>query len=187
MKAAALLGLGIFLPVVAGCSEDSEAPPAADPGAVTDGCPRGTLESDLVYLPRTGPKVDASGALMPPPAAGYVVSSTFLRLQPGEQAGRRFGELMAPISEQLTSLPGLEALQLATSPGCGTARTLSVWSTLDAMYYFVTSDAHQAAIDAVSEVSRGGSVVVHWNAQTVEQASWDEATRHLTAARGPFY
>jgi heme-degrading monooxygenase HmoA len=179
----------LFLVTLAGCSEDSdsEAPLGPDPGAVDDGCLRGTLETDIAYLPRTGPRIDAAGTLMPPPAEGYVVSTTFLRLRPGDEAGRRFGELFAPIATQLQTQPGLEALQLATSASCGTARTLSVWASPDAMYDFVVSDAHYAAVRAVSEVSRGGSVVVHWTAQTPEQASWDEATKRLTAAKGPFY
>jgi heme-degrading monooxygenase HmoA len=183
-----LFGL-LLLATITGCSEESDAPAAAgpDPGAVTDGCPRGTLESDMASLPWTGPKIDSSGKLMPPPAEGYVVSSTFLRLRPGDEAGRRFGELFAPIATQLQTQPGLEALQLATSASCGTARTLSVWASQEAMYDFVVSDAHYAAVRAVSEVSRGGSIVVHWSAQTVEQASWDEATKRLTAAKGPFY
>jgi heme-degrading monooxygenase HmoA len=179
----------VFLATLSGCSEDSEsnAPQGPDPGAVDDGCPRGTLETDIVYLPRTGPKVDATGTLMPPPAEGYVVSTTFLRLRSGDEASRRFNELFAPIATQLQTQPGLEALQLATSPGCQTARTLSVWASPEAMYDFVVSDAHYAAVKAVSEVSRGGSVVVHWSAQTTEQASWGEATKRLTAAKGPFY
>jgi heme-degrading monooxygenase HmoA len=181
-----LLGL-LLLATLAGCSEESDTPEAPAPGAVDDGCPRGTLEADMAYLPWTGPKIDAAGTLMPPPAEGYVVSSTFLRLRPGDEAGRRFSELFGPIATQLETQPGLEALQLATSPGCGTARTLSVWASPEAMYDFVVSDAHYAAVKAVSEVSRGGSVVVHWTAQTVEQASWDEATKRLTAAKGPFY
>jgi heme-degrading monooxygenase HmoA len=176
----------LLLAALAGCSEGLDETPAPAESA-DDGCPRGTLESDAVFLPRTGPRVDASGALMAPPEAGYVVSSTFLRLRHGDEANRRFGELFAPVMTQLQNQPGLEALQLGTSAACGTARTLSVWSSLAAMYDFVASDAHQTAVHAVSEVSRGGSIVVHWSAQTAEQASWQEAERRLAAAQGPFY
>ncbi len=186
MNSTPLLAL-VLIAGLTGCSEDSETP-AGDPrGTVDDGCVRGALESDIAYLPRTGPKVDATGTLMPPPADGYVVSSTFLRLRPGDEAARRFGELFGPIAAQLQTQPGLEALQLATSAGCQTARTLSVWASPDAMYDFVVSDTHYAAVRAVSEVSRGGSVVVHWTARKVDQASWDEATQRLTDAQGPFY
>ena len=55
------------------------------------------------------------------------------------------------------------------------------------MYDFVASDTHQTAVNAVSEVSRGGSTVLHWSAETVEQASWQEAARRLADAKGPFY
>lgn len=186
MKSTALLAF-LCLVGLAGCSEESEAPPEASPGTVDDGCPRGTLESDIAYVPLTGPRVDSNGALMPPPASGYVVSSTFLRLREGEDAGRRFSELLGPVVTNLQTQPGLEALQLATSTACRTARTLSVWSSLEAMYDFVASDAHQTAVNAVSEVSRGGSIVIHWSARNAEQASWNEAARRLAAAQGPFY
>ena len=190
MRSLPLFAFPLFLGLAA-CSEESETPASAGAGGtsgnVDDGCPRGTLESDITYLPRTGPRVDANGVLMPPPAASYVVSSTFLRLRSKDDANRRFGELMAPISALLEQQPGLEALQLAVSGECKTARTLSVWASLDVMYDFVASDAHQTAVRAVSEVSRGGSVVVHWSAENTEQASWDEAARRLTAAPGPFY
>ncbi len=176
----------VLLPVLTGCSDESEAAPGPA-GAGDDGCPRGTLELDIAYTPRTGPKVDASGTLMPPPGDGYVVSTTFLRLRPGDEAGKRFAELFGPVALQLQHQPGLEALQLATSANCGTARTLSVWSSLEAMYDFVASDAHQAAANAVSELSRGGSTVIHWSAENVEQASWQEAAGRLAAAKGPFY
>jgi len=185
VKISPLLAFVLF-PVLTACSDDSEAAPSPS-GAVDDGCPRETLELDIAYTPRTGPKVDASGALMAPPGSGYVVSTTFLRLRPGDEAGRRFAELFGPIAVQLQNQPGLLALQLATSADCGTARTLSVWSSLEAMYDFVASDTHQTAVNAVSEVSRGGSTVLHWSAETVEQASWQEAARRLADAKGPFY
>jgi hypothetical protein len=39
----------------------------------------------------------------------------------------------------------------------------------------------------VDEVSRGGSVVVHWDAATLEESTWEEGARKLAASTGPFY
>jgi heme-degrading monooxygenase HmoA len=174
----------------AACSGSDAKPvaetPGPSPGDVDDGCARGSIESDLAFTPMSGPKVEG-GALVAPGAEGYVVSSTFLRLRPGEESNKRFQELFAPILAGFAARPGMQAFQLGLSASCNTARTLSVWSSTEAMYDFVTSDEHMAAVNAVGEVSRGGSVVVHWDATNVDESSWDEAARKLASASGPFY
>jgi len=139
-------------------------------------------------VPLSGPGVDPeTGELKPPPAAGYIVSSTYLRLKSKPGEFQRFGELMGPIQQALAEQPGLLALQLSTSDSCSSARTLAVWESADAMYEFVTSPAHMAAVDAVGEVSRGGSIVTSWRASQTGEATWDEAVRKLDADNGPFY
>jgi heme-degrading monooxygenase HmoA len=161
--------------------------PTPSPGDVEDGCARGALESDLGLTPMSGPMVSGEGTLMAPGNEGYVVSSTFLRLKDGETSNKRFQELFTPILAGFAARPGMLAFQLGLSASCNTARTLSVWSSSEAMYEFVTSDEHMAAVNAVDEVSRGGSVVVHWDAATLEESSWAEGARKLAASTGPFY
>jgi heme-degrading monooxygenase HmoA len=160
--------------------------PGPSPGDVDDGCARGALESDLQLNPMTGPMVD-EGTLMAPGNEGYVVSSTFLRLQDDETSTKRFLELSGAIIAGLARRPGNLAFQVGLSASCNTARTLSVWSSTEEMYEFVISDEHMAAVNAVSEVSRGGSVVVHWDAATLEESTWEEGARKLAASTGPFY
>jgi heme-degrading monooxygenase HmoA len=165
-------------------------------GAPNDGCTRGAIEADLndgqpggppsIVTPTAprwqGPAVDpATGALRP---GSYVFSSTYLTLRPDGRP--RFGELMGPISADLQTRPGLLAITLALSESCGTARTLSAWESEEAMYAFVASDAHGAAVSAVGEVSRGQSVVTHW-AGTEAGATWARAAEELARDEGPFY
>lgn len=167
------------------CGTDEPTDPPDDVPA----CARGTLEPDLAFLfPMNGPAVDpTTGAIVPPPAGGYVVSSTYLAMRPEPAAQQRFGELSGPLMAALTNRPGLLAIQLGMSQSCGTARTFTIWADEDAMYEFVTGPAHLAAMNAVAEVSRGGSVATHWTEARVEQMTWQAAAAQLAAFDGNTY
>jgi heme-degrading monooxygenase HmoA len=173
----------LALLVLPACGEDAPAPTPLVEDPLAD-CTRDAVEADLQsFSPMSGPGVRADGTLAP---GRYVVSSTYLRMRPEPAAQARFQELMGPISQALQAQPGLVALQLAASERCGTARTLSVWQDEAAMYGFVTGDAHMAAVRAVGEVSRGGSIVTHW-ADDAQGVSWAKAAQQLGADTGPFY
>ena len=151
--------------------------PEADPFA---GCARGTLEADMNASPLSGPGVQG-GELEP---GQYIVSSTYLQLKPEQLA--RFQELLEPIESDLASRDGVVALSFGGSPTCGTARTLAVWRDEAAMFSFVTGEAHSAAVGAIDELSRGGSVVTHW-AGDQTSATWENAAGQLAADDGPTY
>ncbi|WP_224371739.1 hypothetical protein [Hyalangium versicolor] len=156
-------------------------PPAVEELA---GCTRERLEEDLTRdLPLSGPAVREDGTLAP---GQYILSSTYLKMKTDAQAQARFQELIGPINEALSRQPGLMAVAFASSERCKTARTFTVWKDEAAMYEFVTGDAHLAAMSAVSEVSRGGSIVTHWP-DDERGASWEKAARQLGADEGPFY
>ena len=147
-------------------------------------CTRGQLEADLAFpAPLSGPAVQADGTLAP---GRYTVSSTYLKLKPDAEGQARFQELVTPVGQALRSQPGLMALQFASSEHCNTARTLSVWKDDEAMYEFVSGQAHVNAMSSVDEVSRGGSVVTHWS-DDERGASWQKAAQQLAAEDGPFY
>ncbi|WP_224242444.1 hypothetical protein [Hyalangium gracile] len=147
-------------------------------------CTCGRLEEDLLReVPLFGPAVRADGTLAP---GQYIVSSTCLKMKTDAQAQARFRELVGPIGEALRSQPGLMAVAFASSERCQAERTLTVWKDEAAMYEFVTGDAHLAAMSAVSEVSRGGSIVTHWS-DDERGASWEKAAQQLGADEGPFY
>jgi heme-degrading monooxygenase HmoA len=186
--------LGITLCfLLAACSEDSSDGAGSglqgdgDSGVPAEGpCARSKVEEDLLAIPVKPIDGDA-GAVAVAPAGGFVVSSTYLRLRPGDAGAARFSELMVPIQGVLMTQPGLLGLELALSEACGTARTLSVWESIDAMYEFSTGEAHMQAVRNVSDVSRGGSLVAHWDGTTIEDATWEEAARQLGLRDGPYY
>ncbi|MET0385128.1 MAG: hypothetical protein ABW321_04175 [Polyangiales bacterium] len=173
-------------PDAAAPSGDAAADPGevAQPSPAADGCGRGVIEGDLVTPTPDGGNVPVTELQVPP--GRYVVSTTYLQLRQDDAGRARFGELMVPIMAELASRPGLVGVSLSTSRSCGTARTLSVWEDDAAMLGFVTSEAHLAAMGAVTEVSRGGSLVTHWEGDETT-VSWQSAADHAGAAEGPFY
>lgn len=174
----------LFGALVVGCGAPMGAADAgADSAAEDPSCASEALEADLRPSPLQGSAVDANGAL----AAGqYVFSTTRLKLKFSATAGQRFNELMGAISTALESQPGLLAHSVATSTRCNVARTFTVWRDEAAMYAFVSSAPHAAAMAAVSEVSRGGSRTTHWSGAHT-QASWEIAAQSLVASAGPGY
>ena len=161
-----------------------------DDGKKADGneaalCNSGTLESDLDSTAFMGPAVDpATGEFKMEPGVTYVVSSTYGTPVPGPDGApvtQRYLELFSAIEEQLQKEPGLLAMKLANSDKCGSGRTLAVWKSEEEMYDFVTSAAHLAAMDEVSDVLKPGYGVTHWNADSLQQTTWEEAVRRVKA------
>lgn len=174
--------------LVFGCDGTDEPAPGTNQNQQSLECQADVLPDDFtMFGPLEGPGVDADGSLRASDTGNYVVSSTYLRLHPTQEANDRFMELMGPISMTLANQPGLIALQTGGSMSCGTARTFTVWESEEAMYSFVASDAHANGIANVAQVSRGGSIVTHWDADTLEKATWDEALRQLSQHEGPVY
>jgi heme-degrading monooxygenase HmoA len=163
--------------------EDTTPEPAAGP----PGCSRDVIEKDLGSAGMAGPNVNPeTGELVNLPPS-FVVSTTYLTMKEGEEVQKTFFEMLAPIQESLATQPGLLAVELASSQGCGTARTLTVWKDENAMYAFSTGEAHRQAADRVDEVSRGASMVLHWSAAKAEEATWDFAAKKLGEEEGPLY
>lgn len=182
MKLTAVLLLSASVAV--GCGAPMNTSDGGADGAAEDpACMVAGLEPDLRMSPLQGPAVDANGAL----AAGqYVFSTTQLRMKSTAAAAQRFNEVMGGIGAALETQPGLLAHSVATSTRCNTARTLTVWRDEAAMYAFSSGGPHANAVAAVSEISRGGSRVTHWNGPATD-ATWDNAALTLTASTGPSY
>jgi heme-degrading monooxygenase HmoA len=133
-----------------------------------------------------GPGVDPSTG-QPTVPDGAIVTTTYLQLRPEASAQQRFGELSGPVVGTLVSARGVIAISLVTSESCAVARTLVVWEDEESMVEFVASDAHIAAISAVSEVSRGGSITMNWLASASSDATWEAAASRLASHAGPIY
>jgi hypothetical protein len=146
------------------------------------GCDRGAIETDFVAAPLAGPGVQ-EGAL---PPGEYLVSTTYLELDPAAERQQLFNELITPIVADLQTRPGLLALSLGRSEACSVARTLAVWRDDMAMLSFVASPAHTAAMARITDLSRGGSTVTHWLGDEAS-VDWASAARRIGEDDGPLY
>lgn len=175
--------LNLLCVIALGCGEDRAgasqpddlAAAGSDAQSTAAECERFKLEADFEGLPLTELQ-----------DGEYVISSTYLQLRAEPEVREKFGELMRPIMTDLATRDGLVALSFGDSQGCGTARTLAVWRDDVAMFGFVTSEAHDRAVQAIDGLSRGGSVVMHWNGDK-SSVSWSSAMNYLAEAEGPFY
>ncbi|WP_437979947.1 antibiotic biosynthesis monooxygenase family protein [Sorangium sp. So ce117] len=181
LAAAVIAALGAIL---SGCSSDSG-------GKTTDTplpeCTGGVLEADLEAEPLSGPGVDPeTGKLRPPPeGSSYTVSATYGVPRPGDAVMERYVPIFGAIQAQLASQPGLLALQLGTSPSCGSGRTLAVWASTDAMYEFVMSPAHLAGIDAANELLEPTYVVTHWETAEADGITLADSVRRIREIEAP--
>lgn len=175
---AAVAALGPLL--LSGCSSE---PGAKNQNPAPAACTGGVIEADLQGGPLSGAGVDpGTGRLLPPPdGASYTISSTYG--VPRRDAGvmERYLSMFGAIQAQLASQPGLVALQLVQSPSCGSGRTLAVWSSTEAMYEFVMSPAHLAAVDAVGELLEPNYAVTHWETSDMDEMTLEEGARRIAA------
>ena len=132
------------------------------------------------------------GAADGPPAWGElppdaIVAMTYLRLKDTPEAGQRFQEVSGPVSAALQSSPGLMGISIRQSASCNTARTMTVWASEEAMMGFVTGEAHLAAMQATSEVSRGGSITSTWRLGDLDEVEFAAVAEGFVAHDGPIY
>lgn len=165
---------------VGACAQDRDTNAAAQPQRL---CTATTLEPDLEAAPLAGPGVNPdTGKLELPNGMHYVVSSTYGVPRPGPDGAGispRYLTLFDAVSKQLEKERGLLAIALASSDSCGSGRTLAVWRSEETMYDFVTSDAHLAAMTAAPEILQPGYAVTHWDATSLDQITFDEATHRF--------
>jgi quinol monooxygenase YgiN len=161
----------VLLIVSCGGAADPDALPATDEAA----CVRGAIEAD-----------GRDSGPLELPAGQYVISTTYLRLKNSRATLQQFSALNAPMEAALRRNPGRVKSVTRLSESCNTARTLTVWKDEAAMYEFVASPEHAAAMAAVTDVSRGGSIVTHWN-DTEVGFNWQKAATSIAADTGPFY
>ncbi|MCA9527256.1 MAG: DUF3291 domain-containing protein [Myxococcales bacterium] len=118
-----------------------------------------------------------------PPEGAVVASATVLYLRPGAAAKAQFLEVLGPVAATLATSDGLLAQALTYDDRCGVARTFTVWRDAAAMYGFVASPAHVAAMAQQGEFGRPESTVVHWEVDAdAFPPTWDEALDVVRAA-----
>ena len=169
-----------------GCGEDDT--PAAEKKTTQDlDCKAEQIEDDASFEVGVGAPdgPPAWPASLPPTA---VIAMTYLQLQEGEKALGVFQELNGPITAALTApAAGLMGISIRISGACGTARTMTVWESEEAMMKFVIGPAHIEAIRRVGEVSRGGSITSMWKAQEFGTISWEMVTPKMAEHTGQVY
>jgi quinol monooxygenase YgiN len=131
------------------------------------------VEDDFMAQPLAGTGYDPEQGLLEPRQGTYVASTTFLILDP-EQT-QRFQELVGAIMADLQTREGLVALSLGTSQKCGTARTMTLWKSQEAMMEFVFSPAHTAAMAEANVVGLNGATTSWEVAADEVPMSWELA------------
>ncbi len=146
--------------------------PACVPNPDDSVCLKGSIEPDLSGTEWKGAGV-VDGKLTP---GNYVIAATYIKLS--NDGYSTFQKVLKPIEEALPSTDGLIGYRTLGSRECFTGRTISVWRDEAAVYRFVASDAHAAAMAKGSELSRGGSLTTHW-ADTEQGATLEKSAQML--------
>ncbi len=169
-------------------TDESTSTGSTDPFA---DCRRDVLEDDFSVVDMFGmpgavqwhgPGADPEGELIDDSTTEYVVSTTYLALDPTADLDL-FGELNVANSMALYGNPGMVAVQLGFSQQCAAARTFTVWESQEAMMQFVSSKAHLQSVGAFPSLSRGGSVLSVWpGTSAASDIDWDTALANLADA-----
>ncbi len=131
------------------------------------------IEDDFGAAPFAGPGFSPDTGLIGTAQDSYVASTTFIIVNSEDQD--RFLQLAGAVIETMGDMPGLVGYSLGASEKCGTSRTLTVWESEQAMFDFVVSDAHAAAMSQAESISEIG-VVTHWDVSSDNvPPPWDEA------------
>ncbi|MFT3711612.1 MAG: hypothetical protein QM817_28580 [Archangium sp.] len=131
---------------------------ACGPAAIDPSCTRSAIEPDSGGEGWKGSGL-VNGAI---PPGRYVISSTYIAMKPTAEAQTGFQEVWTPLEKSLATTDGLIAYQTFGSTQCATARTIAVWRDEMAMFQFVGSPLHTAAIQKSTTISRGGGATTHW-------------------------
>lgn len=152
---------------------------AADPYACVE-----TMRQE--FGPLAGPGWDPVSGPLDPKQATYVVHSTQILVKPDQV--ERFSQLLDPVMAQLQSSEGLVAYTAAQDMNCGWSRTLGIWRSEEAIYKFMASGAHLAAMSETTTISFTGKVT-HWTVPADQlPVTWADAEAQLAmVAPSGFY
>lgn len=151
--------------------------PAVDPYAHLYACEEVALQD---ARPLSGPGYDVATGFVGAPQSSYVIHTTQIYVRPEQQA--EFFKESAKVMAQMDATDGVVAYTVALDQGCGVARTMGVWISEEAIYAFVGSGAHAAAMQRTTELSFTGKTTT-WDATQgdVLALGWDVAREKLDA------
>jgi len=144
--------------------------------SLTGGCEYVSPTGD-VSQPFEGPgfTLDAGLTAQVPDSGVFVVGATRLVVADGDEPMSLFNERMPDIAAAIEAAPpGLVGYSLRQNLFSREYRTVSVWESQDAMWAFVLSDAHFAAIEDADRIQAEGSRVVQFTVSPEElPPRWD--------------
>jgi heme-degrading monooxygenase HmoA len=130
--------------------------------------------------PLSGTNFDLSqgGFLTEPTQQTFVVHATQIYVPPDQSD--RFFELTGPMFGTLPEFPGNVAWTVGGDDTCLVNRTMGIWESEEALYAFVGSPEHAAAMAETTTVSYTGRTT-HWTVtkEEAEALSWDVARAKL--------
>lgn len=122
--------------------------------------------------------VDQGGFLVEPTQQTFVAHATQIYVRP-EQSDRFF-ELTGPMFATLPTFPGNVAYTVGGDDSCLVSRTMGLWESEEALYAFVGSPEHAAAMAETTTLSYTGRTT-HWTVtkEEAEALTWDVARAKL--------
>jgi heme-degrading monooxygenase HmoA len=111
-------------------------------------------QTGWVFQPFAGPGWSDQDGLLLEHEGPLVLATTYLARASGGEARRAFRDVMDGVSAELDSEPeGLVGTALGGRVLGREYRTVTVWTSEEAMYEFVTSEAHLRAMEQVGVIS----------------------------------
>lgn len=164
-----------------GDASPAPAPSSSAPAVADDPAVLRCADDDLVDSKAfSGPGWDGTkGTLTGEPRSSYRIATTVFAYHRDEKRKADFDATLARVMEAVEASPGLVGYQIARSPKCGYARTISVWDTEEAMMAFVLSGAHSDAMTKVRDVGVDGRTI-GWEGTAKDlPVSWSAARAKL--------
>jgi len=145
--------------------------------AFVGGCEYASPNGDVAQ-PFEGPGFSLADGLTAavPDSGEFIVAATRLVVADGDEPIALFNDhmtaLLAALAEGPPGLVGFSVRQNLFSRGG--YRTMSVWESQDAMWAFVLSDAHFAAVEDADRIGAEGTKVVQYTIPATElPPRWD--------------
>lgn len=185
------MGVGVAALTFFGCGDDGSGNGGSAAGGAGQGGSGGSAGDPYAAMyeceetnftevkPLSGPGYDPATGFVGEPQATYIAATTQIYVATDKQDA--FLSANGPVFSQIANAPGLVAYTVGGDADCQVNRTMTIWESEDAMYAFVTSDAHAVVMGQVTELSLTGKTT-HWTTtpEEIEAQTWDTARAKLS-------
>lgn len=140
-------------------------------------------ESDFGGTPFMGPSFDPeTGELAVALPSSYVVATTAGWARPEAEHQEALGSASEEVSGVVFESPGLLGARFGGSEACGSARTLTLWESQEALMNFVWGEVHGGAM-SLTDTTTLGWETTRWVESSAEPPTWDQARAALDDVR----